>query len=83
MDRGVWQAPVHAGSKIGHDLVIRTKLFCLHVFFFVCVCPKCRVGSKFNSNVKQYDTLHERTKEEHYKTISIDAESPLQINILF
>ena len=39
MDRGVWQAPVHAGSKIGHDLVIRTKLFCLHVFF-LCVCAQ-------------------------------------------
>ena len=77
MDRGVWQAPAHAVSRIGHIL------FACGFFFFFFWCPKCRVGSKFNSSVKQYDILHERTKEEHYKTVSIDAESPLQINILF
>lgn len=34
-----------------------------------------------NSNIKQCNTLYERTKEENHKIISIDAESPLKINI--
>ena len=80
MDRGVWQAPVHAVSRVGHNLVIRTKLFGLHVFFFFFGAQN--VGLVQNSNIKQYNILYERTNEESYKNISIDEESPLQINIL-
>ena len=40
------------------------------------------VGLVQNSNIKQYNILYERTNEESYKNISIDEESPLQINIL-
>ena len=60
MDREVWQAPVHAVSRVGHNLVIRTKFFGLHVFFFGAQ----NVGLVQNSNIKQYNILYERTNEE-------------------